>query len=192
MVQLLHDAGFQGEDIVKMAGISRRESGWRPGAYNPDTSTGDNSLGLWQINVLGNLAAARLPLIQKAGGTRVEDLYDPLISAKVAYQMWQNSSYQPWGPYKGVSELHNVKDEWLQEARTAAQAHGYLGDVGYAPSSGGGGTSNTTVNGSSVTFNNTFQLSFPNGTSKQSIDTAVKQIASRLEPHLRRTVSRST
>jgi hypothetical protein len=193
MVQLLHEAGFQGEALVKMAGISRRESGWNPGAFNPDASTGDNSLGLWQINVLGNLAAARLPLIKKAGGSKVEDLYDPLISAKVAYQMWESGGFHPWGPYKGVSELHNVKDEWLQEARQAAEAHGYMGDVGYAAPAGnsGGGGVTTIAGGTSVTFQNTFNLSFPNGASKQSIDVAARQVAARLEPQLRRMITRT-
>jgi hypothetical protein len=193
MVQLLHNAGFSGEALVKMAGISRRESGWKPGAYNPDASTGDNSLGLWQINVLGDLAPGRLKLVQAAGGSKLEDLYDPQISAKVAYQMWSQGGFYPWGPYKGVSELTNVKPEWLTEARQAAEAHGYMGDVGYAaPTGNGGGGGTTTVNGgNTVMFNNTFQLSFPNGASRQSIDVATKQIAARLEPQIRRLVTRN-
>jgi hypothetical protein len=191
MVELLHQAGFEGEALVKFAAISRRESGWRPGAYNPDASTGDNSYGLWQINMLGNLAAARLPLIKKAGGSKIEDLYDPLISAKVIKQMWDAGGFNPWGPYKGVSELHDVKDEWLQEARQAAEAHGYMGDVGYAPTSGGGGGTTTVNGGTTMTFQNTFNLSFPNGASKQSIDVAVRQVANRLESQVRRTIPRN-
>ena len=192
MVTLLHNAGFSGEALVKMVAISKRESSWNPGSYNPDTSTGDNSLGLFQINVLGNLAKARLPLIQKAGGSTINDLYNPEISAKVAYEMWSASGFQPWGPYKGVSELHDVKDEWLNEARAAAEAHGYMGDVGYASPVGGSSGSTTVNGGTSVVFNNTFQLSFPSGASRSSIDVAVKQIASRLEPQMQRMVSRST
>ena len=195
MVHLLHDAGFSGEDIVKMAGISYRESGgWNPNAFNGNAGTGDKSYGLWQINMLGGLAKDRLPLVQAAGGSKEEDLLNPEISAKVLYQMWSKSGYNPWGPYKGVSELNNVPQKALDEARAAAQQAGYLGDAGYAaPVGGGGGSTNVSVGGgTTVSFNNTFQLSFPNGASQQSVQTAVRQIAERLEPQMRRMVSRNT
>jgi hypothetical protein len=105
--------------------------------------------------------------------------------------MWDAGGFNPWGPYKGVSELHDVKDEWLQEARQAAEAHGYMGDVGYAPTSGGGGGTTTVNGGTTMTFQNTFNLSFPNGASKQSIDVAVRQVANRLESQVRRTIPRN-
>jgi hypothetical protein len=42
-----------------------------------------------------------------------------------------------------------------------------------------------------VHFHNTFQLSFPSGSTRQSIDTAARQIAQRLEPQISRLVSRT-
>ena len=52
-------AGFNGAGLENAMKIARAESGGRPGALNPDTSTGDYSLGLFQVNMIGSLGKAR-------------------------------------------------------------------------------------------------------------------------------------
>lgn len=91
----LKAAGFQGDALRKAWAITMRESGGRPTAYNPDTSTGDQSYGLFQINMLGDLGVSRR---RQFGLTSNKDLLDPNINAKVAYRMSNGGrDFGAWG-----------------------------------------------------------------------------------------------
>lgn len=81
--------------------IAWGESSWNPGNRNPDSSTGDNSYGLWQINMLGNLGPDRIRRYGHLGLTRNEDLYNPTINAKVAHAVYMDNgqSFRPWTVY---------------------------------------------------------------------------------------------
>lgn len=85
-------AGFRGDALIRFVGIAMRESGGNSGATN---MTGpDNSYGLWQINMKGALGPARL---KQYGLKSNEDLYDPNINARVAFQMsGGGSNMSPW------------------------------------------------------------------------------------------------
>jgi murein DD-endopeptidase MepM/ murein hydrolase activator NlpD len=99
-------AGFSGQGLENAMKIARAESGGRPGALNPNASTGDYSLGLFQINMIGNLGKRRnekyLEQYGKYGYTGPESLYDPDINARIAFDIsksgtkwtdaWVNSS----------------------------------------------------------------------------------------------------
>lgn len=99
-------AGFSGQGLENAMKIVRAESGGRPGALNPDASTGDYSLGLFQINMIGDLGRRRnekyLEQYGKYGYTGPESLYDPDINARIAFDIsksgtkwtdaWVNSS----------------------------------------------------------------------------------------------------
>jgi len=75
-----------------------RESGGNPNAYNGNSSTGDRSFGYFQINMLGSLGPARL---KQFGLKSEKDLLNPLVNARVAYQMskggtdWGHWAYGP-------------------------------------------------------------------------------------------------
>lgn len=74
------------------------ESGGRARAYNPNADTGDNSYGLFQINMLGDLGPARL---RQYGLARNEDLFDPTTNARVAFRMSGGGrDWSPWSAYK--------------------------------------------------------------------------------------------
>lgn len=104
--ETLVKAGFTGQGLENAMKIARAESGGRPGALNPDTSTGDYSLGLFQINMIGDLGKRRnanyLRDYGKYGYTGPESLYDPDINARIAFDIsksgtkwstaWVNSS----------------------------------------------------------------------------------------------------
>jgi hypothetical protein len=99
VTDILKKAGFKGEGLQNALTILERESGYNPNALNPDKSTGDYSLGLFQINMLGDLYKERMNKTWTMAGTgpfanrkkfklgSVEDLYDPLTNARVAYHM---------------------------------------------------------------------------------------------------------
>jgi len=91
MIDLLKQAGFEGQGLQNALKIAQAESGNRPYAFNPHG--GDLSYGLFQINMLGNLEKERLSKVWRAkdGSTfrigEKEDLYDGLTNAKIAYHM---------------------------------------------------------------------------------------------------------
>ncbi len=99
VTNILKQAGFKGEGLQNALTILERESGYNPTALNPNKDTGDYSLGLFQINMLGDLYNERMNKTWTMAGTgpfanrkkfklgKMEDLYDPLTNARVAYHM---------------------------------------------------------------------------------------------------------
>jgi hypothetical protein len=123
VAHLAHLAGFSNDEVATVVGISKRESGWRPDAYNGDAGTGDKSYGLMQINMLGSLGPARR---EQYGLSKDEDLFDPYTNLKVAYGMsGGGSNFNPWGGYKGKEDTYNTN---MEEARRITRAAGY-GDM---------------------------------------------------------------
>ena len=97
LVNLLHQVGFRGQALKTAFGVAKRESGGRPEAFNPDRSTGDQSYGLFQINMIDELGPARR---KQFGLGANEDLFDPLTNAKVAYRMsGGGKNWEPWTTY---------------------------------------------------------------------------------------------
>lgn len=98
LVNWLKQAGFQGEELRKAWAVAMRESNGRPGAFNGNAATGDKSYGLFQINMLGSMGAARM---KQFGLKSEQDLLDPLVNAKAAYQMsrggWSAWDIDPTG-----------------------------------------------------------------------------------------------
>ena len=102
----LSNAGFSGQGLENAMKIARAESGGRAGALNPTAATGDYSMGLFQINMIGDLGKKRNAQYLKdygsIGYTGPESLYDPAINSKIAYAIskggtkwsdaWVNSS----------------------------------------------------------------------------------------------------
>ena len=100
MRQVLSQAGFSGQGLENAMQISRRESGYRPMALNDNVGTGDNSYGLFQINMLGNMGKARQ---KQYGLSSYNDLYDPLTNAKVAYNISKGgTNWSPWSTSKSL------------------------------------------------------------------------------------------
>lgn len=99
--QLLLDVGFPQEVIPIMIAISAGESGGDAGAHNPNASTGDNSYGLWQINMLDDLGPSRRAAY---GLISNRQLFDPYTNAKAALSLYhsENSLYH-WTVYDNGS-----------------------------------------------------------------------------------------
>ncbi|MCU1391522.1 MAG: lytic transglycosylase [Ilumatobacteraceae bacterium] len=98
-----YNAGFRGEDLVKVVAIAKRESNWKPGAFNGNTATQDRSYGLMQINMLGDLSGARL---QQFGITSNEQLLDAQTNLNAAFTLYTRAGNKltAWGGYKGQSD----------------------------------------------------------------------------------------
>lgn len=98
LVDLLAAVGFEGKALKTAWSVVMRESRGRPVAHNKNANTGDNSYGLFQINMIGGLGVDRLAKFQdKIGIKKVTDLFDPVANAKAAYYM--TAGGKDWGSW---------------------------------------------------------------------------------------------
>ena len=94
---LLKLVGFEGTALKQAWAIVMKESTGRPKAHNKNSNTGDNSYGLSQINMIGALGPARL---EKYGLKSNEELFDPVVNARIAYQMsGGGNNFSAWKVY---------------------------------------------------------------------------------------------
>lgn len=98
LMDILRSVGFQGEGLRIAYAVAMAESSGNARAHNSDTSTDDNSYGLFQINMLGDMGPERR---RQYGLSSNESLFDPYVNAKVAYKMSNGGkNWQPWSTYK--------------------------------------------------------------------------------------------
>lgn len=77
-------AGATPQEAAILTAIAMPESSGNPYAHNPNRKTGDNSYGLWQINMLGRMGPERM---RQFGLSSYNDLFDPVTNAKAALQL---------------------------------------------------------------------------------------------------------
>lgn len=167
--KILRQAGFTGEGLKNAMTIVSHESGYNPTALNPNQKTGDYSLGLFQINMLGDLYKERMAKDWKlkGGGTfklgNINDLYDPLKNAQVAYHMSKGGTdWSAWTTKKYLGSNATPSGNYSGQASSSSSSGGgvfgsireflgklapnILGDIesksGMGSSSGGGVTNN--------------------------------------------------
>jgi hypothetical protein len=170
IVATLQAAGFTGSALATAYGIVRAESGGRPDAHNGNAGTGDNSYGLFQINMLGDMGPARR---QKFGLSSNEDLFDPLTNAKVAYAISNGgTNFKPWTTY--TSEKYK---------QFTAGGQGGPESLGVATPSMSGGTTNYSPH---ITINASFA-----GTSEAEAMKLVQIVRTELEKSAERRSSGS-
>ena len=118
LLSILSGAGFSGTSLDTALRVVRAESGGRPGALNDYAKTGDYSLGLFQVNMIGDLGRRRNAKYLKEyagiGYTGPESLYDPAINARIGYDI--SKSGTKWS------------DAWVN---TSKKLNLGGGDVGY-------------------------------------------------------------
>jgi hypothetical protein len=94
---LLASAGFHGDGLNTAVAVAMAESGGHPTSHNTNAGTGDNSYGLFQINMLGSLGPARM---QQYHLSSYDELFNPTVNARVAYQLSQGgTNWTPWTTY---------------------------------------------------------------------------------------------
>jgi len=102
---LLRQEGFPEEVIPTMVGIAGGESGFNPLAHNPNASTGDNSYGLFQINMLGGMGPERRKLF---GIQSNEELFDPVKNVKAAKAIYDRQGLGAWSVYSSGAYKNNL------------------------------------------------------------------------------------
>lgn len=134
---ILQQAGFRGEGLRMAYAIAMAESGGNAAAHNGNAATGDNSYGLFQINMLGAMGPERR---KQYGLSSNDSLFDALTNAKVAYRMSNGgTNWSPWSTYKSGA--------YRQYYGTAGPSGGGADVTFSQPSggSGGGGGTGATV-----------------------------------------------
>lgn len=111
IAQYAYQAGFRGQALIDAVAIALAESGGFTGSNN---TKGEDSRGLWQINVAPNVRA------NKWG-----DLSDPAVNAKAAFEVsGGGKNFNPWTTYAGstaAGRASSYKDH-LTAASAAASA----------------------------------------------------------------------
>jgi len=118
-----------------MAGIALAESSGTTTALNNNPSTGDYSVGLWQINYYGDLLSGRTAEY----GSPVQLQNTPARQAKAAVNLF--------GGGAGISNWTNdrVWNEWVKAGRPSKPT--FTTVAGWVKSSGSGGTTASTTAG---------------------------------------------
>lgn len=103
--ELLQAVGFEGEALKTAWAIAKRESNGRPFAFNGNLDTGDNSYGIFQINMLGQLGPDRR---EKFNLKSNSELFNPVKNAQITYYMTKGGT--DWRSWKGLTPKAR---EWL-------------------------------------------------------------------------------
>jgi hypothetical protein len=103
--ELLSAIGFEGKALKMAWTVAQKESNCRPMAINNNSKTGDNSYGIFQINMIGELGEARL---EKFNLDSKKELLDPVTNAKIAFHMsakgadWSSWTYLDGERFKAL------------------------------------------------------------------------------------------
>jgi len=108
LVELLHAVGFQGKALREAWAIVMKESRGNPLSHNGNRNTGDNSYGLFQVNMIGSLGEERR---DKFSLDYNVELLNPVVNAQVAYHM--SNGGENWSAWKGSHT--SVVQKWLKE-----------------------------------------------------------------------------
>jgi len=88
-------AGCSPDNAAIAAAIAQAESSGDPSAYNGVGR--DNSYGLWQINMIGNLGPARRAQL---GISNNQQLFDPATNARAMYAVSNGcTTFSPWSTF---------------------------------------------------------------------------------------------
>ena len=108
LIAIMKQVGATDEEAKVFAKIAIRESGGIPTAHNDDSSTGDDSYGLWQINMIGRMGPDRL---KRLGINDPKELLDPLVNAKAALMLKRGqmgpgpAGWKPWRSRRGDNSM---------------------------------------------------------------------------------------
>jgi hypothetical protein len=111
LVKLGLSQGLTPEKAITMAAVALGESSGNARAHNNNRSTGDNSYGLWQINMIDALGPERARAL---GLKDYEQLKDPNINSKAMKYVLDRQGLTAWSVYRNRKHL-----PYLPEARRA-------------------------------------------------------------------------
>lgn len=130
-------AGASRSEAVRLAAIAMAESGGHIGAHNPVPP--DNSYGLWQINMLGDMGPSR----RREYGIRSNNaLFDPLTNARAALKVLRSQGWGAWSTYSNGAYEQFIPhaQQAIEHAPNVDVSRIHVSGHSYASTVGGGGT----------------------------------------------------
>lgn len=95
LVALLKSVGFKGQALKTAWAVAMRESHGNPFSHNQNRATGDNSYGLFQVNMIDSLGVDRR---EQYGLKTNTALFDPVTNASVVFKMTNGGiNWGSWG-----------------------------------------------------------------------------------------------
>mgnify|MGYP006268647349 CR=1 FL=1 len=104
LYEMLKLSGFKGEGLKYAWAVAMKETHGNPLAHNFNPKTGDDSYGVFQINLYGALKGR----IDAYNLSKASDLKNPVTNAYVAFQM--SNGGKNWSAWKGNP---GQRDHWL-------------------------------------------------------------------------------
>jgi hypothetical protein len=98
LVDMLRHVGFKGGALRSACAIAKAESNGRPLAFNGNVKTGDNSYGVFQINMIGKLGSDRREKFELDSNA---ELLNPVVNAKIALHMTKGGT--DWSSWSSVN-----------------------------------------------------------------------------------------
>ena len=99
LVTMLQAVGFKGQSLKYAWAVAMKESHGNALDYNGNVHTGDNSYGLFQINMLGSMGADRRTYFGLAYNAQ---LLNPVTNAQIAYHM--SNAGRDWSAWHGTKQ----------------------------------------------------------------------------------------
>lgn len=106
LVGLLQTVGFKGQALKYAWAFAMKESTGHALDYDGNVNTGDNSYGLFQINMIGDLGLTRRVYY---GINYNAQLLNPIVNAQIAYKMSDHG--KDWSAWKGTRQ--KIVQDWL-------------------------------------------------------------------------------
>lgn len=107
---VLQGVGFKGHSLKVAWAVAMKETHGNPIAHNFNPRTGDNSYGVFQINLYGPLKGR----IKDFGLKSAQDLINPVKNAQIAYKMSSGgNNWSPWHANPGQRD-HKLVQQWMK------------------------------------------------------------------------------
>lgn len=107
ILKLSLNQGLSDRDAVIMTAISLAESAGIPDNTNFNEQSGDQSYGLWQINMIGNLGPARA---KDLGIKNYEELLDAETNSRAMRYVLQRQGFSAWSVFRNGSYRQYLPD----------------------------------------------------------------------------------
>jgi hypothetical protein len=108
LIELLKAVGFNGNGLRTAWAVAKAESNGRPLAFNGNEKTGDNSYGVFQINMIGKLGPDRRDKFDLESNA---ELFSPVKNAKIAFHMTKGGT--DWSAWKHAKPIQYQR--WMNK-----------------------------------------------------------------------------
>jgi hypothetical protein len=108
LIDLLKAVGFAGTGLKTAWAVAKAESNGRPFAFNGNDETGDNSYGVFQINMIGNLGPDRRNKFELDFNA---ELFNPVKNAEIVFHMTKGG--KDWSAWKHAKPIQY--QIWLEQ-----------------------------------------------------------------------------